>query len=150
MAPIINTLFKSVKQYPVLTLAQQKNKFADMRYGERLRAARQATGLTQALLSEKSGVLQSLISQLETSLTATGSEYTNRLARAMAINPDWLSDEIGGMFPSDYKTHDPKLVAAMKIMEDMPEYARDEAIKSIASIKKLTEHRQESSTGTED
>lgn len=104
--------------------------------------------MTQAELSEKSKVHQSLISQLETSLTATGSEYTNRLARAMGINADWLADEIGEMHPTIYSTNDPKLVAALQVMEALPEYALNEAVKSIDSIKKLSQHQK--STGTED
>lgn len=55
--------------------------------------------MTQAELSNQSGVSQSLISQLENSTTATGSEYTPRLARALGISVDWLADEIGDMFP---------------------------------------------------
>lgn len=66
-----------------------------MRYGERLKLARGKR--TQAWLAEESGVSQSLISQLENSLTATGSEYTPRLARALCVRVDWLADEIGIM-----------------------------------------------------
>lgn len=108
-----------------------------MRYGERLRAARKACGLNQTELSEASRVSQSLISQLENSLTATGSEYTNRLARAMGINPDWLADEIGEMMPIVYKTTDPKIIAVARAMEPLPEYGKDAAVKDVAEVVEL-------------
>lgn len=95
-----------------------------MRYGQRLRTAR--GNLTQAALSERSGVSQSLISQLETSETATGSEYTNRLARALGVSPDWLADEIGEMRPSFVMVSEPRVAAIastlLRAMEDGKEY----------------------------
>lgn len=108
-----------------------------MRYGERLRKARGE--MTQARLSEISGVSQSLISQLENSPTASGSEYTNRLARALDVSPDWLADELGEMKQPGIYVSDPKLVATLKIMEALPEYGKDSAIKEVAEIAKLIE-----------
>ena len=112
-----------------------------MRYGQRLRKARGK--MTQAKLSELSGVSQSLISQLETSETATGSEYTNRLARALAISADWLSDEIGEMIPSIYQTADPKLIAAMKVIESQHEYVKDAAVQAVLSTCELAARAKE-------
>lgn len=124
---------------------RQHNKTAYMRYGERLRKARGE--MTQAKLSELSGVSQSLISQLENSETATGSEYTNRLARALEINPDWLADEEGEMTLPGIYVSDPKLVATLGIMKALPEYGKDAAIKEIAEIAELI--RQAKANGTD-
>lgn len=99
MTDNISALFHSVKQFAVLTSSPSSNKFANMKYGQRLKTARGK--LTQAKLSEGSGVSQSLISQLENSETATGSEYTVRLARALSVSADWLADEIGDMRPEE-------------------------------------------------
>ena len=93
--------------------------------------------MTQAALQELSGVSQSLISQLETSETATGSEYTNRLARALGISSDWLADEIGEMIPAYFQTTDPKIIAACRLMEPLPEYAKDMAVKELAQVTEL-------------
>ena len=93
--------------------------------------------MTQVALSERSGVSQSLISQLETSETATGSEYTNRLARALGVSPDWLADEIGEMIPAYFSTTDPKIIAACRLMEPLPEYAKDMAVKELAQVTEL-------------
>jgi len=142
MEPNISPLFLYVNKSAVLTANYLANKFAVMRYGERLRTARKARGLKQAALSEASGVSQSLISQLETSLTATGSEYTNRLARALEISADWLADEIGEMVPMYYHTTDPKIIAVAKIMEPMPEYGKDAAVKDVAEVAELIAQAQ--------
>lgn len=133
----ISPLLFQVNKPAVLTAFNLGNKFAVMRYGERLRIARNARGLKQAALSDASGVSQSLISQLETSLTATGSEYTNRLARALEISADWLADEIGEMTPTYYQTTDPKIIAVAKIMEPMPEYGKNAAVKDVAEVAEL-------------
>lgn len=133
----ISPLFSNVNKFAVLTIGPSINKVACMRYGERLRKARKARELTQPALAEKSGVSQSLISQLETSLTATGSEYTNRLARAMEISADWLADEIGEMIPLVYQTTDPKIIAVARVMEPMPEYGKDAAVKDVAEVAQL-------------
>ena len=116
----ISPLFCDVNKFAVLTENKRVYKVAHMRYGERLRTARKARELTQPALAEMSNVSQSLISQLENSLTATGSEYTNRLARALEISADWLADEIGEMTPLVYQTTDPKIIAVAKVMEPMP------------------------------
>jgi transcriptional regulator with XRE-family HTH domain len=117
----ISPLFLSVNKLTVLTGGEIKNKFACMRYGERLRRARAET--TQADLSAKSGVSQSLISQLENSTTATGSEYTPRLARALGISVDWLADEIGEMKPAQEVSEPIKhLVARMSTMTEREQY----------------------------
>ncbi len=117
-----------------------------MRYGERLRTARKARELTQPALAELSNVSQSLISQLENSLTATGSEYTNRLARALEISADWLADEIGEMTPLVYQTTDPKIIAVAKAMEPLPEYGKDAAVKDVAEVAELISRAKSNGT----
>lgn len=74
--------------------------------------------MTQAKLEELSGVSQPLISQLENSKTATGSEYTNRLARALGVSPDWLADEIGEMVPMTHTITDPRIAAIARMLEE--------------------------------
>lgn len=108
-----------------------------MRYGQRLKYARNSRELTQTQLSEESGVSQSLISQLENSETATGSEYTNRLATALHISATWLADEKGSMELLVYQTADAKIIAAAKVMERLLEFARDAALKNINEIAAL-------------
>lgn len=99
--------------------------------------------MTQAKLSEESKVSQSLISQLENSETATGSEYTPRLARALGVSVDWLADEIGEMRPDLYQTSDKKLIAMCKAMEDRAEYVKDAAVTAVLTTRELAERARE-------
>jgi len=94
-----------------------------MKYGERLKLARTTMKLKQADLHARCGVNQSLISQLENSNTATGSEYTPRLARALGVSVDWLADEIGEMLPANTLS-DPaqQLLARLSTMTEREQY----------------------------
>lgn len=76
----------------------------DMRFGQRIKEARQIRGLTQADLSRASGVSQTGISALELGRgkTATG-ENLFALADALRVNPRWL---ISGEGPMDDDTSD--------------------------------------------
>lgn len=117
----ISSLFERQYKPTVLTLQANQNKFAYMRYGERLRLARGK--MSQAKLADLTETSQSLISQLENSQTATGSEYTPRFARALGINVDWLADELGGMADDrGYVTRDPELVAVLQALEQRADY----------------------------
>lgn len=93
--------------------------------------------MTQAALATLSGVNQSLISQLENSDTATGSEYTPRLARALGINVDWLADEIGEMIISEKEKLDPRIEHVLKVMQELPPYAVDAGVREIDSLAEL-------------
>lgn len=120
-----------------------------MRYGERLKAARTHARLTQAELAAKANVgTQESISKLERT-NASGSEFTVQYAMACGVNPVWLATGEGEMVDGIY-IQDQKLRRAMRLMEELPEYAVDQAIKSIASIKELVSHKDDRSTGTED
>ena len=148
MSGNISPLLHNVNKPAVLTWREKRNKLTYMRYGERLRKARGDT--TQATLSATSKVSQSLISQLENSETATGSEYTPRLARALGVSVDWLSDEIGEMTPEIYTTSDPKIIAICKLMEPEAEYVKDAAAEATLQACKLAERARENggSSGT--
>lgn len=63
-----------------------------VRYGERLRSARKAAKLSQEQLAARTGhaCSQANISKLESG-TATGSEYTAHLARALRVDAYWLA-----------------------------------------------------------
>lgn len=144
----ISPLFAHVNKPPVLTRHIEFNKFVDMKFGERLKLARGS--LTQGKLSELSGVSQSLISQLENSETATGSEYTPRLARALGVSVDWLADEIGEMTPikAGYEM-DPRIAHVVRVMESLPPYAVDAGVREIDSLAELINQlpRPNGSTG---
>lgn len=76
----ISSLIQFVNKPAALTNTRPINRLVYMRYGQRLSYARKVLrGWTQPQLAERANVSQGLISQLETSQTATGSQYTVRL-----------------------------------------------------------------------
>jgi len=64
--------------------------------GKRLRQAREAADLTQPQLAELAGVSQALISALERGVRKQ-SRSVVRLADALGVRPEWLSDGDGPM-----------------------------------------------------
>lgn len=140
----ISTLFTPVNKCAFLTLDKLANIVYPMRYGERLKTARGS--MTQAKLSELSGVSQPLISQLENSETATGSEYTARLARALKISVDWLADEIGEMIPAYETVTDQTEIAALRLLRQMPATYRAQAVRQIDSLAEFAKHIDDNGT----
>lgn len=77
----------------------------DMKYGERLKAARDHAELSQTELGEKVGVTQANISKLEIG-QANGSEYTVQFALVCGVDPEWLATGKGKMTKEHYYTPD--------------------------------------------
>lgn len=87
-----------------------------------------------------------MISQLENSETATGSEYTPRLARALKISVDWLADEIGEMIPKYETVSDPTEIAALRLLREMPAPYRAQAVRQIDSLAEFAKHVDDNGT----
>lgn len=120
-----------------------------MKFGERLKLARNHKGLTQAALAELAGMAQPTIHHLENpDKNASGSEFTPRLARILGVSVDWLADEVGEMIPAVYSTSDPKLVAIMHALEDRAEYVKDAATAAVLTTCELAERAKANGTGT--
>lgn len=58
-------------------------------FGRRVFDSRKDAGLTQVQLAAACDLAQSTIAEMET--IATGSSYTPRVARALAVSADWLA-----------------------------------------------------------
>lgn len=67
----------------------------------------------------------------------------------MDISADWLADEIGDMEPPICQTTDPKIIAAIKLLEAMPDYGKDAAVEDIAKVAKLINRTQQGGNGTD-
>lgn len=107
-----------------------------MRYGQRLKTARLFAKLSQTELAVKAGVgTQEGISKLERT-NAEGSEFTVQYATACGVRPEWLAMEQGEMVDGLY-VHDEKLKRALVLLQELPDYAVDQAVKDIASITEL-------------
>jgi transcriptional regulator with XRE-family HTH domain len=70
-------------------------------YGERLREARQAVGMTQKALAARTGLSQTTISDGERGRN-TGSSATAKLASVLGVEPLWLSEGKGLKQRSNY------------------------------------------------
>lgn len=138
MAPEYNPICIPVNNYVCLTVNKQSYSFGEMTYGQRLKLAREHAKLTQKELAEKLDniVSQANISKLETS-DAQGSIYTVQFATACGVRPEWLASEQGKML-NEFYASDERLNRAMVIMQEMPEYAIDDALKSLDTIIELT------------
>lgn len=120
-----------------------------MRYGERLKLARERAGLSQTELAGLVGMKQPSLAYLENpDNNAKTSEFTVKFARALGISVDWLDDEIGEMIPTTYATSDPKLVAVMHALEDRAEYVKDAAVAAVLTTCELAERARTNGTGT--
>lgn len=67
-----------------------------MKYGERLKYARNRKGWSQGKLAEESGVGQGSISKIERG-DQDRSSFDITLAKALEINPEWLANGTGSM-----------------------------------------------------
>ena len=120
-----------------------------MKYGDRLKEARRHAKLNQEQLATAVGIKQPSVSYLEDiANNAEGSEHTARFARVCKVSVDWLSDEIGEMQPLIYQTSDQKIIAALKLMEQLPDFGKDAAIKSLAEIEELIAQARDDGDGT--
>ncbi len=108
-----------------------------MKFSERLLKAREHAGLTQDQLAEKSGVKQGTISKIERG-ESDSSTFTVQLAMACGVRAEWLALESGEMVDGLY-VHDDRMKKALQLMESMPDYAVDQALKDIASIAELVQ-----------
>ena len=136
---------------------------AQMLYGERLRAVREAAGLSQEGLVQKirelvagpggipvdaDSLSQPAISQLEKSPTATGSKYTAQIAHICGVSALWLAEEIGPKIAA-YST-DPRITRAMAVMEKLPEPIKSTAIREVDALAQLADelNQKKASSGT--
>lgn len=116
-----------------------------MRYGERLRQAREHAKLKQAELAEAAEIKQPSLSYLETS-EASGSEFTPRFARILGVSVDWLADEIGEMIPTREIVTDPTELAAINLLRQMPAPYRVQAVRQIDSLAEFAKHVDDNGT----
>jgi len=141
-----NHSYTRVNNLGYLTFNNYGCSFAHMTFSERLKAARAHAKLSQQELIDRLGtkpdgkplMTQANLAKLETNPKAKGSIYTVFLARACGINPEWLANEVGEMVDGIY-VHNEKIKRAVLLMQDLPDYAVDEAIKSIDTVAKLTQ-----------
>lgn len=109
-----------------------------MKLAERLVKARKFAKLSQKELAEK---LNGLMTQQNISLLENGkiqgTEYIVQIATICGVRPEWLAMGQGEMTDGLYVENE-KIKRAVLLMQDLPDYALDEAIKSLDTVAKLT------------
>ncbi|MCK9386050.1 MAG: helix-turn-helix domain-containing protein [Nevskia sp.] len=119
----IDLSIRSVNRTLYLNANRFAYSFEPMKYGERLRLAREKAELTQQELAERVGMKQPSLAYLENpAKNAKGSEFTVKLSRVLGVSVDWLDDEIGEMTPTLYSTSNPTLVEILQALEPRAEY----------------------------
>lgn len=122
-----------------------------MSIGKRLKVARSHAGISQLdLVSKLNGLMsQQNISQLESG-TNKGTEYIVQLAIACGVSAEWLATGNGDMIKVAEYDLPPELLAHLKVLQELPDYARSEvirdAIKTAELITKATTAANKSNT----
>lgn len=109
-----------------------------MEMRQRLKLARKHAGLTQVELAErlKGIITQQSLSQLETGEVA-GSAYIVQIAQACSVSPVWLATGEGEMLEQQNTYLSPEMQAHLKVLQELPEYARTEVIRDAIKTAEL-------------
>lgn len=134
-----------VNKYNCLTEKNITHMIQSMNLGERVAKARKHAKLTQPALAEK---LNGLMTQQNISLlergAIKGTEYIVQIAMACDVRPEWLATGQGEMTDGLYVKNE-KIKRAVLLMQELPDYALDEAIKGLDSVSKLSKMAKTSS-----
>lgn len=106
-----------------------------MTLGERLKTARKYAGLTQPQLSDKSGVSQQTISNIETGLQDKSTDIV-QLAVACGVRPEWLATYDGEMVDG-LVIHDEKIKHLVRVCMELPDYAVTKLVQDSDALKEF-------------
>lgn len=120
---------------------------------ERLQETREEKELSQQELAARVKISQSFIGALETGRQKT-SKWLPEIALALGVNPFWLKTgkgkrEADASAQQGLYVTDPQLIAALKVMEALPTYARSAAMKNIDEIAELIKQGRADHNGTD-
>jgi transcriptional regulator with XRE-family HTH domain len=109
-----------------------------MSIGDRLKLARKHAGLTQPQLANAMNGLmtQQNISQLELGIYKA-TEYAVQLATACGVRPEWLVTGEGNMVNMETYELSPDMIAHLKVLQQLPDYAREEVIRDAIKTAEL-------------
>lgn len=108
-----------------------------MTIGARFRQLRNSQEMTQDQIGEICEVTKSMVSQWESDTVVPSTDRLMMLKKKISYSIDWLLTGEGEMSGHGYFVSHPKLIAAVKVMEPLPEYGKDSAIKDLNEIAKL-------------
>jgi len=133
---ILNTIVLANVKTKVFADANLFKDNRHMNLAERIKKARDHAELSQEDLADAIGCSVDLIRKLEQGNRKT-TTFIVKIATACKVRPEWLDDESGEMSDGLYVESE-KIKNAVLLMQDLPDYALDEAIKGLASVSKLS------------
>lgn len=107
-----------------------------MKFSDRVKKARIYAKLSQEELALAVGLTQGLISKIERGDQEETASVV-KIAKACNVRPEWLDDGTGEMTDGLYVNNE-KIKKAVLLMQELPDYALDEAIKGLDSVSKLS------------
>jgi len=107
---------------------------------ERLKAVREALGLSQREFGEKLGVSRDVISNLEYNRVQPKELLLKHICQLYGVNEEWLQTGIGEMF-LDNRIPNKKLEEAITIFKDLEPDFQDYVLEQIKALIKLQEKR---------
>jgi len=116
--------------------------YADMSIGGRFRQLRQHLDLSGEQMGELMGVTKGMVSQWESDSTTPPADRLIALAQQHPFSLDWLLRGVGQMLPVGMYISDRRIMAAVKAMEPLPEYGKDQVIKSVIEVAELIAQAQ--------
>lgn len=133
-----------VNNYSSLTVYDRGYSFPGMKYGKRLRTARNHADLTQQQLADKiqNVCTQENISKLERS-DATGSEFTAQFAEACGVRAMWLAEEQGDMVDGLY-VHDERIKHLVHVCQELADYDVQRLVQAGDALKELSANSKKS------
>ena len=105
---------------------------------ERIRAVREALGLSQRLFGEKLGVSRDVISNIEGNRVSPKELFLQHMCEQFKVNRAWLETGNGDMFYSKQEI-DGKLEEVLRIFESLCPEFQDYAIEQIRKLAELQE-----------
>lgn len=107
-----------------------------MTFADRIKLAREHAKLSQEALADMIGSSVDLVRKLEQGNRNT-TTFIVKIATACKVRPEWLDDGTGEMTDGLYVDSE-KIKKAVLLMQELPDYALDEAIKGLDSVSKLS------------
>lgn len=117
---------------------------ARMSIGARFRQLRQHLGLSGEQIGEICGVTKGMVSQWESDVSTPPADRLIVLAERHDFSIDWVLRNKGSMIQIGLYVTDPKIMTAVRVMEPLPEYGKDQAVKDVVEVAELIARAQQS------
>lgn len=133
---ILNTIVLHRVKTNVFADANKFNDNCHMTLAERIKKAREHANLSQDALADAIGCSVDLVRKLEQG-NRSGTTFLIKIAKACKVNAEWLDDESGYMQKENNYDLNHEMVEHLKVMQQLPGYARTEVIRDAIKTAEL-------------